>query len=69
MKIKASSSEVIAFHLWLQGKIKQCRQRENLLPVYVACPEERERLLIEFLREFHAEHRYRPMVLALFREK
>lgn len=69
MKVKASNYEVIAFYLWLQGKIERSSQRENLVPVYVACPNERAGLLYEFLREFHAEHRFRALSLALFREK
>ena len=62
---KAQQIEVNAFYNWLRGQFKPSKQKENLLPVYVACPSERDSLLKEFLTEFHAEHRYHALRLAL----
>lgn len=62
---KAQQTEVNAFYTWLRGEFRPSKQRENLLPVYVACPAERDNLLKEFLSEYRAEHRYHAMRLAL----
>ena len=62
---KADEFEIIAFLKWLKGEFAGSSQRENLLPVYVALPEERDNLLREYLTEFHAMHRYRCFRLTL----
>lgn len=62
---KATQTEVNAFYSWLRGTFNPRKPRENLLPVYVACPSERDKLLREFLSTYHAEHRYLPLKLAL----
>ena len=62
---RATDFELVAFLKWLKGEFKGSKQRENLLPVYVALPEERDNLLREYLTEFNAMHRYRVFKLTL----
>lgn len=61
---RATDTEIEAFYLWLSGRFSK-RQRENLLPVYVACPAERDTLLKDFLHEYNADHRFRAVKLSL----
>lgn len=48
--------ELIGFYIWLKGKYSP-RQRDDLSIVFVTCPAERPKLVREFLRDLHAEHR------------
>lgn len=62
---RASEYEIFAFWMWLKGDFEGSKQRENLTPVYVALPAERDNLLREYLTEFNAMHRYHSIKLSL----
>ena len=62
---RATDIELQAFLMWLKGDFKGSKQRENLLPIYVALPADRDNLLREYLSEFNAMHRYHTIKLTL----
>ena len=61
---RANDFEIVAFYRWLQGNFSKV-QKDNLLPVYVCIPSERDSLLREYLTEKGAMHRYHTMRLTL----
>ena len=61
---KAIDFEIIAFYKWLEGKFSK-KQKDNLLPVYICIPAQRDDLLLEYLTEKNALHRYHTMKLTL----
>ncbi len=61
---RANDLEIAAFYWWLQGRFSRV-QKDNLLPVYVCIPEQRDELLREYLTEKGAMHRYHTMKLTL----
>lgn len=56
MFLPLQECELIAFHLWLKGRLSS-RQRDDLSIVFVSCPSERPKLLKEFCKDVKAEHR------------
>ena len=61
---RANDFEVLAFYMWLKGEFSK-KQKDNLLPVYVCIPAQRDELLKEYLTEKNAIHRYHTMKLTL----
>ena len=61
---RAQEIEIIAFYKWLEGNFSRT-QKDNLLPVYVCIPAQRDDLLKEYLTEKKALHRYHTMKVTL----
>ena len=56
MFIPLQSVELDAFYLWLRGRLSP-RQPDDLALVFVVCPWERKRLIVEFCESFKADAR------------
>lgn len=56
MFLPVQECELQSFYLWLKGKLSP-RQRDDLAVVFVACPEERPKLVKDFCKDLKAEHR------------
>ena len=53
--------ELQSFYLWLKGRLSP-RQRDDLAPVFICCPDERKRLVLEFCDDLHAQHRIKAFL-------
>ena len=56
MFIPLQSEELDAFHWWLHGRLTP-RQPDDLSLVFLLCPWERKRLIIEFCESYKADAR------------
>lgn len=57
MFLPLQSIELHAFYMWLRGRLSCKQSDENLILVFLHCPWERKKLIIEFCESFHADAR------------
>ena len=61
MFVPIQDCEIQSFYLWLKGRLSP-RQRDDLAPVFICCPDERKRLVLEFCDDLHAQHRIKAFL-------
>lgn len=57
MFLPLQAEELDAFRLWLRGRLSPKQPDKDLILVFIYCPRERKKLIIEFCESFHADAR------------